>query len=107
MYQILVHCRNSGVHSKASYSSPPRSSQTSPLVLYFEPTSNNNDPRKEAQEKLKSGFWNALSYTEEWIAETLKRANNEGKSNPYARKELNYDCEMNVLVLATVASIFR
>jgi len=31
----------------------------------------------------------------------------EGKSNPYARKELNYVCEMNNQILAAVSSIFR
>jgi len=70
-------------------------------------SSNNNDPKKEAQDALNSGFWNALSYTEQWISQTLKEANNEGKSNPHARKELNYVCEMNNQILAAVAGIFR
>lgn len=73
--------------------------------LMYEPSS--NDPRKEANDALKSGFWNALEYTEQWITETLRKATEEGKTNPYARKELNYFCEMNEYTIAAVASIFR
>ncbi len=73
--------------------------------LMYEPSS--NDPKKEANDALKSGFWNALEYTEQWITETLRKATEEGKTNPYARKELNYFCEMNEYTIAAVASIFR
>jgi hypothetical protein len=84
-----------------------KNNQRSNTELMFEP--NSNDPKKEAKAALDSGFWNALSYTEQWISDTLKDASSgtNGKSNPYARKELNYVCEMNDQTLMAVAGIFR
>lgn len=83
----------------------PSTHKRTSTTLMYEP--NSDDPKKEAKEALESGFWNALSYTEQWISETLKDASKTGKSNPYARKELNYVCEMNDQTLAAVAGIFR
>lgn len=86
------------------------SSNTSPrqnTFLMYQPDSNNNEPNKEAKDALNSGFWNALSYTEQWISETLKDSTKAGTSNPYARKEIAYVCEMNDQSLASVAGIFR
>ena len=89
-------------------SNPP--SNTSPrqnTFLMYQPDPNNNEPNKEAKDALKSGFWNALSYTEQWISDTLENSTKAGTSNPYARKELAYVCEMNTQSLASVAGIFR
>ena len=76
--------------------------------LLYEPSSNGNDPRKEAQEALKSGFWNALSHTEKWISQTLGNPSSEnGTSDPYSKQKINYMCEMNEYTLTVIASIFR
>jgi hypothetical protein len=91
--------------SKSRTSHRSNSNTRRSTFLMYEPSS--NDPRKEANDALKSGFWNALEYTEQWITETLRKATEEGKTNPYARKELNYFCEMNEYTIAAVASIFR
>lgn len=85
----------------------PRTTNTQ---LWYEPTPDNqNDAQsaKSAKDALDSGFWNAISYTEQWISQTLKESSKKGKSNPYARKELIYVCEMNTMPLAAVAGIFR
>lgn len=84
---------------KSSFS-PRRST-----FLLYGPNSDDNGAEKEAIDKLNSGFWNALEYTEQWISHTL--SNPESKSNPHARKELKYVCEMNDHILSAVASIFR
>ncbi len=76
--------------------------------LGYEPSPDNDARRaKGAKDALDSGFWNAISYTEQWISEVLKETSTKGKSNPYARKELIYVCEMNNMALAAVAGIFR
>ena len=72
-----------------------------------EPSENDAQRAKSAKDALDSGFWNAISYTEQWISQTLKQSSKEGTSNPYARKELIYICEMNTTPLATIAGIFR
>ena len=67
--------------------------------------SNFERPRKShAQEKLKSGFWVALDHTEKWISQILSSST---KENPYARKEVFYDCELNQKTLGAIAGIFR
>jgi hypothetical protein len=105
---FLTKGSNDQQHSNLSNPSNPPSN-TSPrqnTFLMYQPDSNNNEPNKEAKDALKSGFWNALSYTEQWISDTLKNSTKSG-SNPYARKELAYVCEMNTQSLASVAGIFR
>lgn len=84
---------------------------TSTTQLWYEQSNNDNSNQKsdsqKAKDALDSGFWNAISFTEQWISEILKTANLDDTSNPYARKELIYVCEMNNMPLAAVASIFR
>ncbi len=65
-----------------------------------------NDPPKDSksEQKLKSGFWNALSHTEEWMSNTLKAAKTD---NPLMRNEVSYECEMNQGILSCITGIFR
>jgi hypothetical protein len=64
----------------------------------------NQSPQQSAQQKLKTGFWNALEHTETWMSNILK---NSTKENPIARNEVSYECEMNQGTLACIAGIFR
>lgn len=73
----------------------------------YGPSSDPPNDNAQAKKALNAGFWNALSHTEQWISETLSDASKSGKSNPHARKELSYVCEMNENSLAAIAGIFR
>ncbi len=96
-------------HQRSTAFSTATGTRGTNTQLWYEPENNQNDAQKakSAKDALDSGFWNAISYTEQWISHTLKEASIKGKSNPYARKELIYVCEMNTMPMAAVAGIFR
>jgi len=91
----------------------PSSIMNSPTRLHYgddPPHSRGGDNQSQssesqsAQQKLKTGFWNALEHTETWMSNILK---NSTKENPIARNEVSYECEMNEGTLACIAGIFR
>lgn len=63
-------------------------------------------PSKKAVAKkhLASGFWKALDYTEKWVAENLSRSKKDYQT---IKKEVCYDCELNLSTLGSIAGIFR
>lgn len=85
--------------TKMPHFSSSSSSSSSTQLMY-----GNDPPRDQSSEqKLKSGFWNALSHTEEWMSNTLKSSAN----NPLVRNEVSYECEMNPGILSCITGIFR
>ena len=57
-----------------------------------------------AKKHLASGFWKALDYTEKWVAENLSRSKKDYQT---IKKEVAYDCELNLSTLGSIAGIFR
>ena len=58
------------------------------------------------------GVWTALQLTEKWISAVLgdpgmRQTNENPNSNPYARKEVSYSCEMTDQTAMAVAGVFR
>lgn len=72
----------------------------------------NYSPNDDPQLPSNGGVWTALQLTEKWISAVLgdpsaKTGRVEPKSNPYARKEVSYSCEMTDQTIMAVAGIFR
>ena len=72
----------------------------------------NYSPNDDPQMPSNGGVWTALQLTEKWISAVLgdpsvKIGNVDPKSNPYARKEVSYSCEMTDQTIMAVAGIFR
>lgn len=72
----------------------------------------NYSPNDDSQVPNHGGVWTALQLTEKWISAVLGdpgATNGQGdpKSNPYARKEVSYSCEMTDQTIMAVAGIFR
>jgi len=85
------------------------------LLMYdstSNPPSNKDDPSRGNPEQG-TKMWSALAATERWIGETLSRAgsaaapNSAAASNPYARKEVSYVCEMSDQIESIIGGTFR
>ena len=66
-------------------------------------------PHKKKNAPLNA--WNVLADTEAWISATLQAshdaAQQQGRPNPYTRKEVSYVCETAVDQAMITAGIFR
>ena len=92
--------------TKTTSSSSSSSSSQHNLVMYDQ---RGDPPHKKKNAPLNA--WNVLADTEAWISATLQAshdaAQQQGRPNPYTRKEVSYVCETAVDQAMITAGIFR